>query len=144
MSYQLIVIVGNLGRDPEMRYTPDGKAVTNFSVATTRTYPGADGQMKKETAWFKVTAWGKMGENCNTYLRKGSKVLVEGRLNIDPATGGPKVFSRQDGSMGASFEITASDVKFLSSKNDGNGNGSGGHEESYPASSTSEEDEIPF
>ncbi len=146
MSYQLIVIAGNLGREPEMRYTGDGKAVTNFSVATTRAYPGADGQMKKETIWFRVTAWGKMAENCNTYLHKGSKVLVEGRLNADPATGGPKIYSRQDGSAGANFEITASDVKFLSSKNDGNGNsGAGDHDESYPpASSTSDGDDIPF
>jgi single-strand DNA-binding protein len=79
MSYQLTVIVGNLGRDAELRFTPGGQAVCNFSVATTRTYPGADGELKKETTWFRVTVWGKQAENCNTYLHKGDKVLIQDR-----------------------------------------------------------------
>ncbi len=114
--YQKIVIVGNLGRDPEMRYTPSGQAVTNFNVATNRQYTGSDGQRIKETTWFRVSAWGRQAETCNQYLRQGSKVLIEGRLTADPATGGPRVWTRQDGSAGASFEITAQSVQFLSTR----------------------------
>ena len=76
--YQKLIIIGNLGRDPEMRYTPDGKAVTTFSVAASRRY----GE-KEETAWFRVSVWGKQAESCNQYLQKGSKVLVEGRLTAE-------------------------------------------------------------
>jgi single-strand DNA-binding protein len=123
--YQMIIIVGNLGRDPEMRYTPGGQAVTNFNVAVNRQYQGQDGQMVKETIWFRVSAWGKQAETCNSYLRKGSKVLIEGRLNADPATGGPRIWNRQDGTPSASFEITASNVRFLSSKGEAEGMGEG-------------------
>src|SRR3972149_11971043 len=86
--YHTIIIVGNLGKDPEMRYTPSGQAVTSFSVATSRQYTGQNGQKVKETIWFRVSAWGKQAETCNQYLRKGSKVLVEGRLTPDPGSGG--------------------------------------------------------
>jgi len=74
--YQRLVLVGNLGRDPEMRYTPNGAAVTSFSVATSRRYAAADGTMKEETTWFRVSVWGKQAEACNQYLSKGAKVLV--------------------------------------------------------------------
>lgn len=114
--YQKVTIVGNLGKDPEMRFTPSGQAVTSFSVATNRTYTGSDGQRVKETVWFRVSAWGKQAENCNNFLHKGSKVLIEGRLMADPATGGPRVFNRQDGTAGASFELTAMTVQFLDSR----------------------------
>jgi len=116
--YQSITIVGNLGRDPEMRFAPSGQAVTNMSVAVNRKYTGSDGQQVKETVWFRVSAWGKSAEACNTYLQKGSLVLVNGRLTADPATGGPKVFTKQDGTSSASFEISANTVQFLSSKGD--------------------------
>ena len=76
--YQRLVLVGNLGRDPEMRYTPNGTAVTSLSVATSRKYTTADGQQKEETVWFRVSVWGKQAEPCNQYLSKGRKVLVEG------------------------------------------------------------------
>lgn len=108
--YQKVIIIGNLGRDPEMRYTPDGNPVTSFSVATSRRYGEKD-----ETTWFRVTVWNKQAENCNQYLHKGSKVLVEGRLRPD-ANGGPSVFQRRDGSWGASFDLTADTVRFLSPK----------------------------
>jgi single-strand DNA-binding protein len=78
--YQTIIIAGNVGRDPEMRYTPSGQAVTSFSVATNRQYTNNNGETVKETIWFRISAWGKTGETCNQYLKKGSKVLVEGRL----------------------------------------------------------------
>ena len=114
--YQSITIVGRLGRDPEMRYTPNGQAVTSFSVATDRQYTDANGQKVKETTWFRVSVWGKQAEPCNQYLKQGSVVLVDGRLTPDPKTGGPRIFKRQDGSEGASFELNATAVRFLSGK----------------------------
>ncbi len=114
--YQKIIIIGNLGRDPEMRYTPSGQAVTNFSVATNRQYTASDGQQVKETIWFRVSAWGRQAETCNQYLQRGSKVLVEGRVTADPSSGGPRIWTRQDGTPAASYEITAGTVRFLSTR----------------------------
>ncbi len=114
--YQKIFIIGNLGRDPEMRYTPSGQPVTNFSVATNRQYTASNGERIKETVWFRVSAWGRQAENCNQSLRQGSRVLVEGRLTADPETGGPRIWSRQDGSAAASYEISALNVQFLSTR----------------------------
>jgi single-strand DNA-binding protein len=137
--YHTIILVGNLGRDPEMRYTPGGQAVTNFSVATSRQYTASDGNLVKETIWFRISTWGKLAETCNNYLKKGSKVLVEGRLNPDPATGGPRMWTRQDGTSAASYEITANTVRFLSSRTEAEG------EAAYSESASSTgEDDIPF
>ena len=86
--YHTIIIVGNVGKDPEMRYTPSGQAVTSFSIATNRQYTTGNGEQVKETVWFRVTTWGKQAEVCNQYVKKGMKVLVEGRLTPDKATGG--------------------------------------------------------
>lgn len=139
--FHTIIIVGNLGKPPEMRYTPSGQVVTNFSVATNREYKTGNGESVKETIWFRVTTWGKQAEICNQYLEQGSKVLIEGRLTPDRATGGPKVFSRQDGSSGASYEVTAGTVRFLSSRGETNG-----APESVSADPSEEfgEDEFPF
>jgi single-strand DNA-binding protein len=137
--YQKIIIAGNLGRDPEMRYTPSGQAVTNFSVATNRQYTASDGQLVKETTWFRISAWGRLAETCNQYLKRGSKVLIEGRLNADPQSGGPRVYTRQDGSTGASFEITADTVRFLSTRAEDES-----FQASAPVGSQMEDDEIPF
>lgn len=137
--YHTIIIVGNLGGDPEMRYTPSGQAVTNFSVATNRQYTGSNGETVKETTWFRVSTWGRTAETCNQYLRKGSRVLVEGRLNSDQATGGPRTFQRRDGSYGASYEVTANTVRFLSTRSEDEASQS-----SDSFGQVSEEDEIPF
>lgn len=114
--YQKLIIVGNLGRDPEMRYMPSGQAVTTFPVATNRTYTDSSGEKVKETTWFRISVWGKQAENCNTYLRKGGRVLVEGTLRGDPQSGGPRIWTRQDGTPAASFEVTAQSVQFLTSR----------------------------
>ena len=116
--FQTLILIGNLGKEPEMRYTPSGQPVTTLSVATNRRYSGANGQPVKETAWFRVTVWGKQAETCNQFLHKGSKVLVEGRLTPDPETGGPRVWEN-NGKHGASYEVTASTVRFLSGREDG-------------------------
>ena len=116
--HQKITIIGNLGRDPAMRYLPSGQAVTNMSVATNRKWTNNAGEKVDETTWFKVSVWGNQAKACNQYLKQGSKVMVEGRLRPDPDTGGPILFSRNDGTAGANFEITAQFVLFLSSKNE--------------------------
>ncbi|MEA4811027.1 MAG: single-stranded DNA-binding protein [Anaerolineaceae bacterium] len=130
--YQKVIIVGNLGRDPEMRYTPDGKAVTTFSVATSRRY-----KEKNDTTWFRCTVWGVQAETCSQYLHQGSKVLIEGRLNPDQATGSPRVFQRKDGTWGASYELTVENFRFLSAKGEDSGSGGEFGDEDDPES-------IPF
>ena len=110
--YSKLILIGNLGSNPEMRYTTDGKPVTSFSVATSRKYGEVD-----ETTWFRVSVWGKQAESCNQYLHKGSRVLVEGALKAD-AQGNPRTYERKDGTWGASFEVVASAVKFLSGKDE--------------------------
>jgi single-strand DNA-binding protein len=141
--YHKILLVGNLGRDPEMRITPSGTAVTNFSMATSEKWTGQDGQPQERTIWWRVSVFGKSGEACNEYLKKGSKVLVEGRMTADPKTGNPRLWQGQDGQMRASFEVTALTVKFLSSRGETAGSAGGaatGTMEAEPA----DESEIPF
>ena len=135
--YQKLVIVGNLGQDPEMRYMPDGQAVTNFSVACNRRWNDrVTGEQQEEVTWYRISVWGRQGEAANQYLEKGRQVLIEGRLRPDPQTGGPRLWTRQDGSVGASYEVVADRVQFLGS----NGNG---HSDN-PSVATQEEDDIPF
>lgn len=110
--YQRLVLVGNLGRDPEMRYTPQGTPVTSFSVATSRKYNTADGQQKEETVWFRISVWGKQAETVNQYLTKGRQVLVEGTL-VPDENGSPRIWTGQDGKPRASFEVRAQTVRFL-------------------------------
>jgi len=137
-----ITIAGNLGRDPEMRYLPNGQAVTNLNVATNRTYKDSSDQKVVETAWFRVSVWGARAETTNQYLKKGSKVLIEGRLNPDPESGGPKLFARNDGTAGANYEMTAQNVIFLSSK--GEDSAYQPQEEFSDPNQKVEEDDIPF
>ncbi len=117
--YQSITVVGRLGRDPEMKYLPNGDPVTTFSIATDRKYKGRDGNTVAETTWFRVSVFGKQAEIANEYLRKGRMALVEGRLKPDPKTGNPQTFTKQDGTVGASFDIVANSVRFLSPKDEG-------------------------
>lgn len=139
--WHTLIIVGNVGRDPEMRYTPSGQAVTSFSVASSRQYTANNGQQVKETIWFRVSAWGKQAEICNQYLHKGSKVLIEGRLQPD-ANGSPRVWTRQDGTTGASYEVTANTVRFLSPRGEA-GEGVEGPGVGEEPSAAGDED-IPF
>lgn len=141
--YQKLVIVGNLGGDPEMRYTPSGQAVTNFSVATNRRWTDNGGQQQDETVWFRVSVWGKQAETCNQYLSKGQKVLIEGRLTPDKETGGPRIWTDQNGKPKASYEMSAFEVRFLSTRGESGGNFNGA-----PVAAGDDpgltEDEIPF
>ena len=106
--YQKLIIVGNCGADPSMKYSVDGKPNTTFNVASSRKINDKD-----ETTWFRVSVWGNQAESCNQYLRKGSKVLVEGRLKPEI-----NVYQRKDGSYAASYDVTADTVRFLSGKDE--------------------------
>ena len=105
--YQRTVIVGRLGNDPEMRYTPSGVPVTSFNVAVNRRWTDQNGDLQERTTWFRVTAWRKLAETCAQYLGKGRMVLVEGEIDASAWTG-------QDGQPRASLELTARTVRFLS------------------------------
>jgi single-strand DNA-binding protein len=137
--YQKLILIGRLGRDPEMRYTPDGTPVTSFSVATDRVWTDTNGQQQKRTVWFRVTAWRRQAETSNQYLTKGSLVYVEGELAE------PKPYQSRDGEWRASLDVRAWTIKFLSGR---------GATEAAPAAETPEggepaagpvgEEEIPF
>ena len=113
-----IIVIGNLGKDPEMRYTPNGQAVTSFSIASNRKYTTATGEKREETEWFNVSAWGKLGETCNQWLTKGSQVYVEGRLRS-------RTYEGRDGQTRFVNEINLTDVQFL-------GRAQGGGDEDGP------------
>jgi single-strand DNA-binding protein len=138
--YQRLTIIGNLGNDPEMRYTPSGVPVTRFSVATNRRWTDGEGNPQEETTWFRVSAWRGLAETCNQYLSKGRQVYVEGRLIPDGETGGPKVWTGNDGVSRSSYEVNALTVKFLGGRAD--------REEPVPPQTPDQvgegEEEIPF
>lgn len=141
--YHRIVLVGNLGRDPEMRYTPNGTPVTSFSVATNRKYTASDGQIKDETLWFRISVWGKQAETCNQYLTKGQKVLVEGSL-VGDENGGPRIWTGQDGKPRASFEVRAQVVRFLGRKEGTEGAPTSGATTTSGTAEPMTEEELPF
>jgi len=136
--YHKVLIIGNLGRDPEMRYTPDGTPVTTLSVATNRKWTNSDGSPGEETVWFRVTAWRRLAENAAQYLSKGRQVFIEGRLQPDPQTGGPRVWNRRDGTPSATFEVTADSIRFIGGRAEA-GNAAGMSAEAFDAA-----EEIPF
>jgi single-strand DNA-binding protein len=138
--FHTIIIVGNVGKEPEMRYTPTGQAVTSFSVATSRNYTNSQGNSIKETVWFRITTWGKTAESCSQYVHKGNKILIEGRLQPDQQSGSPRVFQRKDGTWSASYEVSATTVRFLTSRNETTAAG----EEAPEASGEDVVDDIPF
>ena len=105
-SLNKIMIIGNIGSDPEMRFTPNGNPVTSFRVATNRVYTTADGERKEETEWFTVVAWGRLAEQCNQFLAKGRHVYAEGRVRTH-------TWESQDGQRHYRSEIVANRVLFL-------------------------------
>lgn len=113
--YQQVTLVGHLGRDPEMRYTPTGTPVTNFTMAVSRSWVSQDGERQEKTIWFRVTAWRKLAETASEYLVKGSKVLVVGEMEEANA------YIDKEGQARASLEVTANTIRFLSSRSQGNG-----------------------
>ena len=101
-----VIIIGNVGTDPEMRFTPNGNPVTSFRIATSRTYTAQDGERKQETEWFDVVTWNRLAENCNQFLAKGQRAYVEGRLRT-------RSWEGQDGMRHTRVEIIANRVLFL-------------------------------
>ena len=101
-----VMVIGNLGADPEMRYTADGNALTNFRVASSRNYQGSDGERREETEWFSVVAWRKLAEQCSQFLQKGRRVYVEGRLQT-------RSWDGPDGQKRYRTEVVAEKVLFL-------------------------------
>jgi single-strand DNA-binding protein len=108
---QIVVISGNLGRDPELKYTPSGTAIAAFSVATTERRKNDKGEYIDETTWWKVNTFGKTADFASSYLRKGMRVMVHGRVVPDPQTGGPRVWTDKEGKPRASFELNAVQVE---------------------------------
>ena len=158
MSFNKIILVGNLGKDPELRYTPQGDAVCSFSVATNERKKDKSGEFQDVTTWFKVTLWRRLAENAAKYLAKGQPVYIEGRLQVEEWTD-------RDNNNRYSLAVQASDMHFIGSRADGGGGGdytshpdeeathSGPPVASAPASSTSSaapaaapaaDDDIPF
>ena len=138
--FQKLIFVGRLGADVEMRFTPNGQAVANFSVATDRTYKNANGEQVRVTTWFRVSVWGKQAESCNQYLTKGSMVLIEGTLNPDKETGRPRIWTSADGRSGTSYEVNAQTVRFLSTR----GSSAEAPTESDNGMPDLDENDIPF
>ncbi len=141
--YQKIIIIGNLGNDPEMRYTAQGTPVTSFSVATNRVWTDQSGQRQERTVWFRVSAWRRLAETCNQYLAKGRQVLVEGEMQES------EPFQGRDGEWRASLNVTAREVKFLGGRGDAGPSYDEGARESDAgdqdrSGSILDEEEIPF
>ena len=128
-----VMIIGHLGREPEMRYTPSGRPVTSFNVATTRSWNSPDGERREETEWFNVVAWGNLAEICKQYLNKGQQVYVEGRLQT-------RRWEDQEGKKHFTTEVVANEMIMLGerpARNTGE-NAAPSHEPPI------EEDEFPF
>ena len=133
-----VQIIGHLGKDPEMRYTPSGKPVTTFSVAVSRSWNSADGERHSDTEWFNVVAWGNLAEICKQYLTKGQQVFVEGRLQT-------RRWDDKEGQKHTSVEIVANEMMMLGDRRDANNS----HTQEAESASADNgpamaEDEFPF
>lgn len=133
-----VFLLGNLTRDPELRYTAQGTAVANFSIAVNRSYKASDGEFKKEVNFFKIVVWGKTGENCSNYLSKGRPVLVEGRLQN-------RSYETQDGQKRNTTEIVADNVQFLGTRGDNASAGaSSNNGYNEPFAGEADDEAVPF
>lgn len=129
-----VMVIGRLGREPEMRYTPSGRPVTSFTVATTRTWTSPDGERHEETDWFNVVAWGNLAEICKQYLVKDQQVYVEGRLQT-------RRWEDQEGKKHAATEIVANEMIMLGERRRP---AAGGEAQGPGSNAPMEEDEFPF
>lgn len=129
-----VILIGNLGRDPEIRYTQSGQAVTNFTLATNETWKDKDGQKAEKTEWHRIVAWGKLAELCSQYLAKGRTVYIEGRLQT-------RDWEDKDGHKRQTTEINASTVQFLGGQGDG---GQPKHDEPNHSAPPAGDDDVPF
>jgi single-strand DNA-binding protein len=111
-SLNKVMLIGNLGRDPEMRYTPSGRPVTTYSIATSRTWKSSDGEQHTETEWFNIVTWGPLAEICKQYLTKGQLVYIEGRLQT-------RRWDDNDGNKHVSVEIVANEMMMIGDRKEG-------------------------
>ena len=145
MSFNKITIVGNLGRDPELRYTPQGNAVCNFSMATNEKRRDKGGETQDVTTWFRITLWGKQAENASKYLTKGSSVYIEGRLRVEE-------WADRDGKNRYTLDVHATDMQFLGGNRGEETSGSFSGENDFTndsnigrtSTSVTTDDDIPF
>lgn len=131
-SLNKVMIIGRLGRDPEMRYTPSGRPVTTFSVATSRSWNTTDGERRTETEWFNIVSWGNLAEICKQYLNKGQQVYIEGRLQT-------RYWDDAEGNKHSSVEVVANEMIMLGDRRDSNQ-----QSDDEISFSENEEDEFPF
>jgi len=135
------MLIGNLGKDPEIRYTQAGTAVATFNVATTERFKGKDGQMQDQTEWHRVVAWSRLAEICGEYLHKGSKVYIEGRLQT-------RKWTDQNGNEKYTTEIIVREMKMLSPRGGTDQDSSGGYQEppfpDAPAGMMGTGEDVPF
>jgi single-strand DNA-binding protein len=132
-----VMIIGHLGRDPEMRYTPSGRPVTTFSVAVSRSWSSADGERHSETEWFNIVAWGHLAEICKQYLSKGKQVYIEGRLQT-------RHWEDKEGMRRTSVEVVANEMMMLGDWRNNHRDTGNLPASNEMESSTDDEDEFPF
>jgi len=132
--YELTLIVGRVGRDPELRMTPHGLPVTNFSVAVNHRYTDPQGQLQERVKWYRITAWRKLAEACALYVKKGQRILVEGEVDASAWV------DSKDGSARAVLELTATTVRFLSEREEPSDGGA----QQTPSASAESEPGSPF
>jgi single-strand DNA-binding protein len=123
-------LIGNLGKDPEIRYTQSGKAVTSFSLATSEKWKGQDGQQQEATTWHNIVAWGRQAEVLKEYTGKGSKLYIEGRISN-------RTYDKKDGTKGFTSEVVVQNFQFLDAKKDAT-------EPAQAAPNTEADDDLPF
>jgi single-strand DNA-binding protein len=131
-----VMVIGHLGKDPEMRYTPSGRPVTTFTVAVSRSWNTADGERRTETEWFNIVAWGNLAEICKQYLYKGQQVYIEGRLQT-------RRWEDKEGQKHTSVEVVANEMMMLGDRRDNNKAQESGQEDEGPEP-IADEDEFPF
>lgn len=141
MSLNRVMLIGNLGKDPEVRFTPGGRAVARFPLATSEMWNDAEGQRQERTEWHNIVVWGKQAETCGQYLAKGRQVFIEGSIRS-------RQYDDKDGNKRYITEIIAQRVQFLGGRGEGGGGsrggGGGGGGDDMPPMPTPEDDDIPF
>jgi single-strand DNA-binding protein len=131
-----VMVIGHLGKDPEMRYTPSGRPVTTYSVAVSRSWNTADGERRSETEWFNIVAWGNLAEICKQYLHKGQQVYIEGRLQT-------RHWDDKEGQKHTSVEVVANEMMMLGDRRDNKSSQESDQEEDV-SEPVADEDEFPF
>jgi len=132
-----VMVIGHLGRDPEMRYTPSGRPVTTFTVAVSRSWNTADGERRTETEWFNIVSWGNLAEICKQYLQKGRQVYIEGRLQT-------RRWEDKEGQKHTSVEVVANEMMMLGDRRDNSNQSQESELDDDSPEPIADEDEFPF